>query len=40
MRLRDHGPIWIVFDREAFPDYRDEAHNYKWIWQLTTLEVR
>lgn len=40
MRLRDRGPIWIVFDRETHPEYRDEAHNYKWIWQLTTLEVR
>jgi hypothetical protein len=40
MRLRDRGPIWLVFDRDTHREYLDEAHNYKWIWQLKAIEVQ
>lgn len=40
LRRRDRGPIWIVYPRDAFPELKDEKHNFKWIWQLRTLEIR
>ena len=40
LRRRDRGPIWIVYPRDEFAELRDEKHNFKWIWQLRTLEIR
>lgn len=40
LRRRDRGPIWIVYPRDAFPELKDEKHNFKWIWQLRSLEIR
>ena len=39
LRVRDKGPIWIVFPRDDFPAFRSEANNFKWIWQLKTITV-
>lgn len=40
LRVRDRGPLWIVWPRDQVPELRDEADNAKWIWQLKALEVR
>jgi hypothetical protein len=40
LRLRDRGPLWIVYPRDQFPELKDEKHNFKWIWQLKSIEVR
>ncbi len=40
LRVRDKGPLWIVFPRDDLPAFHAEANNYKWIWQLKTISVR
>lgn len=40
LRIRDKGPIWIVYPRDEFPALRTEANNSKWIWQLKSLTVK
>jgi hypothetical protein len=40
MAVRDKGPLWIVYPRRDFPELMDEGHNFKWIWQLSSIEVR
>lgn len=40
LRVRDKGPIWIVYPRDDLPEIRTDANNYKWIWQLKTITVR
>lgn len=40
LRRRDRGPIWIVYPRDAFAELKDEKHNFKWIWQLRTLDIQ
>ncbi len=40
LRLRDRGPLWIVYPRDSYRELSDESHNYKWIWQLRSLELR
>jgi len=40
LQLRDRGPLWIVYPRDSFRELRDESHNFKWIWQLRSLELR
>lgn len=40
LRLRDRGPIWIVYPRDAYPELAPERNDYKWIWQLKQIDVR
>lgn len=40
LRRRDRGPLWVIYPRDSFPELREERHNYKWIWQLRTLEIQ
>lgn len=40
MSVRDKGPIWIVYPRDAFPELMSAEHNAKWIWQLARIELR
>lgn len=37
---RDKGPIWIVYPQDAHPELRSTATYYRWVWQLSHLEVR
>ena len=40
LKVRDKGPIWLVFPRDDFPAFRSESNNFKWIWQLKTITVQ
>jgi hypothetical protein len=40
MRVRDKGPIWIVYPWSAHPELDDFATREKSVWQLSTLHVR
>ena len=40
MSVRDKGPFWVVYPRDTLPDYADERHNYKWVWQVSSLKFQ
>jgi hypothetical protein len=40
MRVRDKGPIWIVYPWSGHPELDDFATREKSIWQLSALHVR
>ena len=40
MRIRDKGPIWIVYPNDVTDKSRPGAHNDKMVWQLQRLEIR
>lgn len=37
---RDRGPIWIVYPRDDHAALQDIRYDYRWVWQLASLEVR
>lgn len=37
---RDKGPLWIVYPRDDIAEIRDERYDSRWVWQLSTIEVR
>ncbi len=37
---RDRGPIWIVYPRDDHAALQDIRYDYRWVWQLKSLEVR
>lgn len=40
MSVRDKGPYWIIYPRDEYAEFQDERHNYKWVWQVRSLEFR
>ena len=40
MRLRDKGPLWIIYPYEKYPELATSETREKWIWQLSTIIVR
>ena len=40
MRLRDKGPIWIVYPWSEHPELDDFRTREKSVWQLNSLDVR
>lgn len=40
MSVRDKGPFWIIYPRDEFPEFADERHNFKWVWQVKELRFQ
>jgi hypothetical protein len=40
MRVRDKGPIWIVYPWSEHPELDDFGTREKSVWQLSSLHVR
>lgn len=40
MRVRDKGPIWIIYPRETYPELDTEQYKDRWIWQLESIHVK
>jgi hypothetical protein len=39
MRIRDKGPIWIIYPLDDHPQLRKEEHHHAMVWQLKALQV-
>jgi len=40
LTVRDKGPIWIVYPRDAFRELQNDRHDSRWVWQLYGLTVK
>ena len=40
LSVRNEGPLWIVYPRDAHAELKTESFNDRWIWQLAKLEKR
>ena len=40
LKVRDKGPLWIVYPRDQFAELSNPLTDKKWIWQLSRLEIR
>lgn len=39
LRVRDKGPLWIVYPRDDYEELRTKDVDYKMVWQLRGLVV-
>lgn len=37
---RDKGPLWIVYPRDEHRELQDIRYDYRWVWQLESLNIR
>ncbi len=40
MRIRDKGPLWIIYPLDAHADLTPADTNHKLIWQLDSLRIK
>lgn len=36
----DKGPLWIVYPRDQHAELQDIRYDYRWVWQLTRLDIK
>lgn len=36
----DKGPFWIVYPRDQHEVLQDIRYDYRWVWQLDSLQVK
>lgn len=39
LKIRDKGPLWIVYPRDKHAVLRDIRYDSRWVWQLYRLHV-
>ncbi|MWD27145.1 molybdopterin-dependent oxidoreductase [Aquicoccus sp. SCR17] len=40
LQRNDKGPLWIVYPRDEHEALQDIRYDYRWVWQLSRLEVQ
>ncbi|NYT84990.1 molybdopterin-dependent oxidoreductase [Pusillimonas harenae] len=39
LRARNKGPLWVVYPRDDHPELQDIRYDYRWVWQVVSLEI-
>jgi hypothetical protein len=39
LKIKDKGPIWIVYPRDQHKELQDSLTDKRWIWQLYNIRV-
>jgi hypothetical protein len=39
LKLRDKGPLWVVYPRDAHKPLQALMYDSRWVWQLNRLHV-
>jgi hypothetical protein len=39
LTVRDKGPLWIVYPRDAHKVLQDTRYDSRWVWQLSKLNI-
>ena len=40
MRVRNKGPIWIIYPRETYPELDTDLITDRWVWQLSEIIIQ
>lgn len=40
MRVRDKGPLWLVYPRDTHRELQNSLADERWIWQLSEITIR
>jgi hypothetical protein len=40
LRVRDKGPLWIVYPQDDFRALRTKEVQGKWVWQVKEIRVK
>ncbi len=37
LRIRDKGPLWLVYPQDEFPELQNKPTQAKWVWQIKEI---
>ena len=40
LKVREKGPLWIVYPQDEFTELKNKQTQAKWLWQLKELRVK
>lgn len=39
LKVREKGPLWIIYPRDEFPELDNKPTQGKWVWQIKEIRV-
>jgi hypothetical protein len=39
LRIREKGPLWLVYPQDEFPELQNKPTQAKWVWQVKEMRV-
>jgi len=40
LKIRDKGPLWIIYPQDDFPALKTKQTQAKWVWQVKELQFK
>ena len=40
LKVRDKGPLWIIYPVDQYQELKNQETQFKWVWQLKELRVQ
>jgi hypothetical protein len=39
LRVKDKGPLWIVYPADDYPELNNKQTQNKWVWQVKEIQI-
>jgi hypothetical protein len=39
LRVKDKGPLWIIYPADEFPELNNKQTQNKWVWQVKEIQI-
>jgi hypothetical protein len=39
LRIRDKGPLWLIYPQDEFPELKTKPTQAKWVWQVKEIQL-
>jgi hypothetical protein len=39
LRVREKGPLWLVYPQDEFPELQNKPTQAKWVWQVKEIHI-
>jgi len=40
LRVKDKGPLWIIYPQDDYPELKNKQTQNKWVWQVKEIQIR
>jgi hypothetical protein len=40
LKIRDKGPLWIIYPQDDFPELKTKQTQAKWVWQVKEIRFK
>ena len=40
LKIRDKGPLWIVYPQDGYPELKTKETQAKWVWQVKEIRFK